>query len=647
MANIMSQLNLKNKPSRNGFDLSKKRAFTAKVGELLPVYVREVMPGDKFNIKQEWFTRTMPVNTAAYTRILEYYDWFFVPLDQLWKYANQFYSNMVDSPVAASDINTGNLMGDFHPYMSSDSVYKYLQSIRPMSFVDDNPDISEEKDILGYWRCLGSGKLLWYLGYGMNFYNFASTPRDPNTTPTDEIDNLVFKYPLNPFPLLAYQKIYNDFYRDQNWEKAQPWTFNVDYLNGSTQSSMSIPLDDLDSGNNTNMFDLRYCNWNKDLFTGVLPNAQYGDVAAIDITMMDTDDVSRYIFKKGYLGPVTYNGNASSMLLRPTSVPEIGSGVPTGSSLAITGSTDAASVNRQVPFQISSEDYNNLFSSINAIALRKLEALQKYKEIINSGTKSWNTVIEDIYGVNIDSKLSSNVYFLKGFRDKVDISEVVNQTFPGEGQQADIAGKGTGAGRDSLEFDASWYGNRPGVLMCVYHSVPLLDYATGGVQHYCTKTNISDYANPVFDKLGMQSIPMRELTTSNLVWQTLKENQVELPNDPSEVMLGFAPRYIDYKTDYDDVVGAFCHSLGSWTAPISTNYLVSYIKAALNYLDIRNNLKTFIHYPFFKVNPAVLNPIFANQIDGNHNDVDTDQFLINMSLDIKAVRNLDVNGLPY
>ena len=37
MANIMSFKSLKNKTSRNGFDLSSKRNFTAKAGELLPV----------------------------------------------------------------------------------------------------------------------------------------------------------------------------------------------------------------------------------------------------------------------------------------------------------------------------------------------------------------------------------------------------------------------------------------------------------------------------------------------------------------------------------------------------------------------------------------------------------------------------------
>lgn len=76
MANIMSLKTLRNKPSRNGFDLSFKKNFTAKVGELLPVMCKEVLPGDSFKINLKAFTRTQPINTAAYARMKEYYDFF-------------------------------------------------------------------------------------------------------------------------------------------------------------------------------------------------------------------------------------------------------------------------------------------------------------------------------------------------------------------------------------------------------------------------------------------------------------------------------------------------------------------------------------------------------------------------------------------
>ena len=51
MANYTGLSDLKNKPHRSGFDLSKKVLFTAKAGELLPVYWDIAIPGDKYSLK--------------------------------------------------------------------------------------------------------------------------------------------------------------------------------------------------------------------------------------------------------------------------------------------------------------------------------------------------------------------------------------------------------------------------------------------------------------------------------------------------------------------------------------------------------------------------------------------------------------------
>ena len=64
---------------RSSFDLSSKKLFTAKVGEILPCYWQIAIPGTKYRISSDWFTRTVPVNTAAYTRIKEYYDFYAMP----------------------------------------------------------------------------------------------------------------------------------------------------------------------------------------------------------------------------------------------------------------------------------------------------------------------------------------------------------------------------------------------------------------------------------------------------------------------------------------------------------------------------------------------------------------------------------------
>ena len=270
MANIMSLKSLRNKTSRNGFDLSSKRNFTAKCGELLPVKTWEVLPGDSWSIDLRAFTRTQPLNTAAFARMREYYDFYFVPYDLLWNKANTVLTQMYDNPQhATSLIPSGDSLAGEMPYITCEQIATYLSTFASVS------SESYAKNFFGYNRAKLSAKLLEYLGYG-NFSVYA--------TGTEwDFDPLAANLQLNVFGLLAYQKIYSDFFRESQWEKCSPSTFNVDYMTGIgsmnvTGTSDSAFLEEY------NFFDLRYCNWQKDLFHGALPRQQYGDVATVAVS---------------------------------------------------------------------------------------------------------------------------------------------------------------------------------------------------------------------------------------------------------------------------------------------------------------------------------------------------------------------------
>ena len=42
-----------------------------------------------------------------------------------------------------------------------------------------------------------------------------------------------FNMDVNVFPLAAYQKIYQDFFRWSQWENADPTSYNFDWFNGT------------------------------------------------------------------------------------------------------------------------------------------------------------------------------------------------------------------------------------------------------------------------------------------------------------------------------------------------------------------------------------------------------------------------------
>ena len=75
---------------------------------------------------------------------------------------------------------------------------------------------------------------------------------------------------VNILPLLAYQKIYYDFFSESQWEKHLAYSYNVDYWDGKSQLNLA-----------PEMLQLRYANYPKDYFMGMLPNSQYGSVAVL------------------------------------------------------------------------------------------------------------------------------------------------------------------------------------------------------------------------------------------------------------------------------------------------------------------------------------------------------------------------------
>lgn len=552
MANIMSLKSLRNKTSRNGFDLSFKKNFTAKAGELLPVMVKEVLPGDSFKINLKSFTRTQPINTAAFARIREYYDFYFVPYDLLWNKANTVLTQMYDNPQHAVSLDpTQNFLLDgVMPSVTAKAIVDYLASF-------GTTYKSYDKNYFNYSRPECTAKLLEYLGYG-NFY--AYTPERGDTwSSLPLMSNLTF----NIFGLLAYQKIYADYYRDSQWERVSPSTFNVDYMDGTSNMSIdALIVGDSSSKvvQNYNLFDLRYCNWQKDLFHGVVPHQQYGDLSAVSVGKIPPAD-------------------------------------------------------EQTGFTI--------------LALRQAEFLQKWKEITQSGNKDYKDQIEKHWGVSVGDGFSELCTYLGGISSSLDINEVVNTNITGE-NGADIAGKGTGVSNGVINFNS---GGKYGLIVCIYHCLPLLDYTATLLNSAFTKVRATDYAIPEFDRVGMELVPLRKMINP----------PAEDFSEYADSGLGYAPRYIDYKTSVDCSIGGFSDTLRNWVISYGNQSILSQL-GVKDSVNQPQPTAAPMNYTFFKVNPNCLNPLFAVAVDSK---LSTDQFLCSSFFDIKVVRNLDTDGLPY
>lgn len=618
MAGLFSYGDIKNKPRRSGFDLGNKNAFTAKVGELLPVYWKFCLPGDKFKISQEWFTRTQPVDTSAFTRIREYYEWFFVPLHLLYRNSNEAIMSMENQPNYAASSSASISFNRNLPWVDLAAINTAIGNVQSSA---------SPNNFFGIPRSDGFKKLVSYLGYG-------------ETSPEKYVDNLR----CSAFPLYAYQKIYQDYYRHSQWEKSKPWTYNCDFWNGEDSTPVASSVDLFTQNPNDSVFELRYANWNKDLWMGALPNSQFGDVAGVSI---DSDFSKAKVSVTGSAPvqgnmPVGYGGKdgmgirSQSRLYNPvgvndaqqvTTVQQEVNNKQNGYLFA-TGTDSFGRIFN--PARINGSDLivslsGQLSSQFSVLQLRAAEALQKWKEIAQANGQNYAAQVKAHFGVSTNPMQSHRSTRICGFDGSIDISAVENTNLTSD--EAIIRGKGLGGQR--INDPSTFTCTEHGIIMCIYHATPLLDYVpTGPDLQLMSTVKGESFPVPELDSLGMESLPMLSLVNSMAIGDLVARSYA-----------GYVPRYISWKTSIDVVRGAFTDTLKSWVAPVGSDYMHVFFGDV-----VPAEGSPILSYTWFKVNPSVLNPIFGVAVDGSWN---TDQLLCNCQFNVKAARNLSYDGMPY
>lgn len=559
---------------RSSFDLSSKKLFTAKVGEILPCYWQIAIPGNKYRISSDWFTRTVPVNTAAYTRIKEYYDFYAVPLRLISRALPQAFTQMTDYMTSAASNTANTEMLTSVPNATLNLISLSLQTVNGKEVFDD----------AGLPYVYGASKVLDMLGYGSflapsNTAKAAITSAYLGKSGVADADNpLVYKtsQTVNLLPLFAYQKIYYDFFSESQWEKHLAYAYNVDYWDGKFQLNLA-----------PEMFQLRYANYPKDYFMGMLPASQYGSVAVL---------------------PGTYNTQGTSNSVVSVGNPNVDYIVNPGESSSVIASGTFPS---QRAVQVNSD--------LSALSIRATEYLQRWKEVVQFSSKDYSDQMSAQFGIKAPEYMGNHAHYIGGWSNVININEVVNTNLDTNNSQASIAGKGVGSqSGHTLTYDC---GAEHQVIMCVYHAVPMVDWNLTGQNPQLTVTAITDFPQPAFDQLGMQPVPA-----------------LNLHNNPSRTVsgsLGYNLRYWQWKSNIDTVHAAFRSGMAyqAWSAP-------------LDGWDVLTSSGVW-SYQSMKVRPQQLNSIFEPQVSGENCSVAYDQLLCNVNFQVYAVQNLDRNGLPY
>ncbi len=503
---------------RSNQDLSRTNKMSLRMAQLVPCVVEPSIPGDTMWLGQNALCRFAPMSAPIMHNINMKTFYFNVPMRLIYDKWEEFI--------------TGGEDGMSAPQFP---VLRFTAGTRVNAFF--------------YEMMFVNGSLTDYLGFSTKP---VSVIRDIANANDDQIP-IQANFDIDLTPFLAYQLIWNEYFRDQNVDDE----FKVNDL--YEEYGGIVLAEDISFGSDFtanddlsewifNLISLRKKCWDKNYFTSGLPSPQRGQAVEIPIS----GQVEYIPYNDERRGSITQSRERGGLV-------NIDTGDGVGFAFQVNAKAKGASDNvdsNLLTDQNSTKNYeydpgDSLqvhTGNADVTELRRAIKLQEFLEAMSRGGSRYIEQMKTMFGVSSSDARLQRPEFLGAVKQPVIISEVLQTSESANTPQGNMAGRAVSAG--SQRAFSKFHEEHSLVvgLVCI---MPDFDVYNGLPRKY-TKFDRLDYYWHQFDHIGEQ-----EIRNSELYFDALTQ-------PIASGTFAYAPRYSEYKSAQNEIHGEFKDTLDFW-----------------------------------------------------------------------------------